>query len=326
MNAAGPLFPRVVALPPGCGLSPAAHDMLKALAWFADHGVEDPPQEWLALWVHKTERQARRLLQGLVSDGWIVADGGRTAEGRRRRTRYAMSGGVLAEKLNGCDAPWVEEIARRMAASGFGVVVGNVSARGVDNPPPPDTTGRNLPAMSGGPADTTGRNVPAMSGGAYRVHGSARARPSLYSFPLSFAWRDDAQRLAMERILAVCGVGLCDPVQCEGLTESLAEVLDDWLKRFDLDADIVPCIEKATRNPRPKPVYDFRLFDRPGDSDLQRWREARLVREQRKAERAARPKASNGGLAARPARQPDELDKWLARTSGHGNGGSDGGR
>lgn len=318
MSPAASLLSRVVALPPDCGLSSSEHDMLKALAWFADHDVEDPPQDWLALWTRKTDRQARRLLQALAASGWITVDGGRSAEGRRRRTRYEMSGGRLAEKLNGCDAPWAEEIERRRLARMAFETVNNSPAGAVDNPSPPDILNRNVSEMSGGPPDILNRKVSEMSGGAYRVRGGARARLSLYSIPLSFTFRDDAQRLAMERIVAVCGVGMCDPLQCEGLIESLAEVLDDWLTRFDLDADIVPCVEKGTRNPRPKPVYDFRVFDRPGDSDLQRWREARLLRDQRKAERAAKPKASNGVGAAKSARQPDELDRWLGRSRRQG--------
>lgn len=71
----------------------------------------------------------------------------------------------------------------------------------------------------------------------------------------------DVRRDAIDRILAACGPGMVDGAKTATPMLDLAARIDRWLAAWDLETEILPVIDLKTRNPRTRPMHDFRFIE-----------------------------------------------------------------
>lgn len=327
MNAVS-LHERVIALAEGVGPRGSARAVLAALAWFADRGVEDPPQAWLALQAGVQPRQVANVLCALEGESaggpWIVRDAGQSAEGRFRRTRYE----IVAEKLNGASPPWAEEVARigqlRAAWRAVGNVVENVGSPSPVFASPSAIHDSETTQIAHGPSAICDSETTQIAhGGDTREREGARARPvHILSSPyvLDFDFGDDETKRRALAVLGVCGVGLAalDERTAPGMLGSLAQLLNgDWAA-FDFNGDVLPVVSRRmAKVGSAGPLRDFWLLT----DNIRAGVAKRQAREARARERAAGRGRGDAGRASNgfergAASGGDELDRWLKRSRG----------
>lgn len=325
MNWSANLHERVVALPIRCGLNASGLTVLAALAWFADHGIKDPPHAWIGQRARLKERQVRnvlRLLEGENqpgSEAWIRRDPGQSAEGRFRRTRYA----IISEKLTAAPPPWADEVARAAGASGRSKVA--ASLNNSDASSANDSSG--MLEIADDPTAVGDYSTSEIADGVSgRVRARERARPSLAILPEfnDFDWGSEAIKTKAIAVFAVCGPGLDDPSNNEArlfaLYESLAHGLDGAWSQYDFRLDVLPAIAGRLAKPR-SPEKRLRLFY-PLIENIMQYHNKRMARDAKRTARIHRSSgtrdsgrnASNGfEQEFRKGNRSDELDRALAR-------------
>lgn len=247
----GSLFELVLCIPPHAEPRGTTRKVLRALAWFADRGILNPSQEWLAQWAMVTPRRVVDLLASLVSAGWVSRIDGRTSNGRMKRNEYK----IAVERLSVSRAPWAKFIVPYLGDT--------VALK------PGEIDRSNAAEISLEPDENGSESSDEISHGAvYKERAYAGARPNPSSHPSfrNYPWPSEEMRMKAERILAVCGPGLADvEKQHVCLWPSLENLLKGrWGNEEFLRLEVIPMVARKTEKPREedKRLREFYPIDR----------------------------------------------------------------